>query len=227
MSDSERSALPELVRATVETAFAWAKAELLAPSAGLVGSAIASYLLNRQGSARTILRSELERAGATAHDFKDAEQFAAAAVRYTRAVRDQAADENLRILAQAMVGLARHHEVWASDFLKYADILAPLSRDELIFIGGLMAEDAKFYATPRPPESGGDLWKLVIDRLVQSPPATSPLPSLKHLYSTAARATRSGLILFVTGNFAGTYYELSPMGRELREFVDIESVLRT
>jgi len=37
--------------------------------------------------------------------------------------RDQAADENLHLLAQAMLGLARRHTLWASDFLKIADHL--------------------------------------------------------------------------------------------------------
>jgi hypothetical protein len=225
MSEGERSTLPELVRATVETAFAWAKAEVLAPGAGFVASAVASYLLRRQDAARAILRSELERASATAEDFKDAEQFAAGAVRYAGAARDQAADENLRLLAQAMVGLARHHEVWASDFLKFADILAPLSRDELILLGKLMAEDAQFYSTPRPPESAADLWRLVTESLVQSPPAASLFPSVKHPEAIAARSARSGLILPVN-TYGGSFYELSPIGREMRKFVNIEAALR-
>ena len=133
--------IPEAIRETIETAFVWAKAEVLAPGAGFVATAVVQYLLGRQEAARGILRSELERAGASVADFKDVDQLAAAAVRYHRAARDQAADANLRILAQAMIGLARRDELWASDFLKYADILSPLNRDELVLLVKIMEAD--------------------------------------------------------------------------------------
>jgi hypothetical protein len=181
---------------------------------------VARYLLGRQEAAVGILRSELERSGATAADFKDVEQLAAAAVRYHRAARDQAADENLRILAQAMIGLARRDELWASDFLKYAEILAPLSRDELILIGRLMVEDASFYATPRPPNSGAGLWKIVADD------AVAIFSSAEYVAAVAARAQRSGLIVPITG-YGGTTYELSPIGREVRGVVDIAAAMPT
>ncbi len=214
--ESMEGLLPDAIGATIETAFVWAKAEILAPGAGFAASAIARYLLGRQGAGRGILRSELERAGATAADFRDADQFAAAAVRYMRAARDQAADENLRILARAMIGLARRDELWASDFLKYAEILAQLSRDELIVIGWLMRADAKL--APPPPPGSTDLW--------QTLKMADLFPSEEYLAAVAARAQRSGLISPITG-FDGTHYELSPIGREVRAVVDISEALET
>src|SRR5690606_26223839 len=110
-------ALPEVIGAVVETAFSYAKNEILAPGAGLASTAVAKYLFKRTEEARSVVLSELERLGASPDDFKDAEQFAAAAYRFSRATRDQTADENLRILAQAMIGLARRETLWASEFL--------------------------------------------------------------------------------------------------------------
>jgi hypothetical protein len=99
-----------------------------------------------------------------------------------------------------MIGLARRQELWASDFLKYAEIIAPLSRDELIVIGRLMAEDAKL-ATPPPPGST-ELWQTI--------KTLELFPNEQYLAAVAARAQRSGLINPITG-FDGTHYELSPM----------------
>lgn len=206
--------LPDAIGTMIETAFIGAKVEMLAPGAGFAASAIARYLLDRQEAGRGILRSELERAGATAADFRDADQFAAAAVRYMRAARDQAADENLRILARAMIGLARRDELWASDFLKYAEILAPLSKDELMLIGRAMAEYRKLPTPPAPYST--DLW--------QSIKKIGLFPSDQYLDAVAARAQRSGLIIPITG-FDGTHYELSPIGLEVMSLVDIGSVL--
>jgi hypothetical protein len=146
-----RDLIPEAIGAVIEGVCVYGEGE--APIAGFATGAVLRYLLGRQDTARGTLRSQLERSGVTAADFKDTEQLAAAALRYMRAARDQAADENLRVLAQAMVGLARRYELWASDFLRYAEILAPLSRDELILIGTLMKEDQEFYTTPRPPKA--------------------------------------------------------------------------
>jgi hypothetical protein len=207
---AQEDLIPEAIRATIETVFTWSKFEILAPGAGFAAAAIGRYLLGRAERAQGILRSALERAGATSEDFRDAAQLAAAALRYTRAARDQAADENLRILAQAMIGLARRQELWASGFLKYAEILAPLSRDDR-----LMAEDAKL-AIPPPPGST-ELWRTI--------KTLELFPSEQYLAAVAVRAQRSGLINPITG-WDGTHYELSPIGRELREIVDIPAVLQ-
>lgn len=215
----KRNLLPAVVGTTIETVFAYANSEIVAPGAGLVGSAIASYLLKRNTSARDILRSELERIGATAEDFRDTEQLAAAALRYTRAVRDQAADENLRLLAQAMAGLARRETLWASDFIHYADILSVLSRDEILLVGCLMREDA-VSQSPEGPAEQIEVWRTVTAKLVGG----GEFPSEDYLEAVTARSQRTGLIT-PTGTFDGGY-RLSPIGRALRQVVNIEQALR-
>ncbi len=193
----------------------------IAPGAGFATSAVARYLLARQRTAAGILRSQLERAGATAADFRDSDQLAAAAVRYTRAARDQAADENLTLLAQAMIGIARQQQLWASDFLKYAEILAPLSRDELILIGRMMAEDSAWHRSPEEPDKRPTVWHMV----TTSSKLSGLFPDNEYLEAVAGRAQRSGLILPKTG-WGTPIYELSPIGRAVRGIVDIDAALR-
>lgn len=213
--------LPDFVGATVETVFTFAGQELAAPIAGLAASSLAAYLSDRYHAAKSILLSELQRAGASAADFRDAQEFAAAAFRYTRAARDQTADENLRLLAQAMIGLARRERLWASDFLKYADILSSLSREEIIVIGKLMAADAEAHS---PEDNAGQshVWLKVKQQLLDHNNSDRFL-SEEYLETIAKRGQRSGLIM-PAGTWARGYY-LSPIGRQVREFVDIEAAL--
>jgi hypothetical protein len=136
-----------------------------------------------------------------------------------RAARDQAADENLRILAQAMIGCARRQELWASDFLRYADLLAPLSRDELILIGRLMSEHRKAF--------GDNLVEANRQRepwLLTSAALTKMFGNIDAVTATAVQAQRSGLLVPYSGT--GTaIYALSPLGIRVRQVVNIEAAL--
>lgn len=218
MAGKSSNILPATIGVTIEMAAVWLGHEILAPGVGFAASAVAQYLFHRGDIATTILRSELERAGA--EDFQDAEQFAAAAVRYMRAARDQAANENLTILAQAMIGCARRQELWASDFLRYADILAPLSRDELILIGVAFVEDKTFEDQPRPEAPpvavAFELWKTIVDK------AAPKLGGSQSVWATAAQAQRSGIVTLEAGGFGGVWFSVSPLGRRIRDIVDID-----
>jgi hypothetical protein len=143
----------------------------------------------------------------------------AGSYRYARAVRDQTAEENLRLLVQAMHGLAAREELWVSDFLKFADILAALSRDEIILIGRMMAEDAAWARRAEPMEERPSVWHLVtISEL------GGLFESEAYLTATAGRAVRSGLIIAQTG-WGSLVFELSPQGRQAREFLNIDAAL--
>jgi hypothetical protein len=217
--------IAEGVGVVFETAAVLMGHDLMAPAAGFGGAAVAQYLLGRFQRGSAIAQSEFQRANATADDFRDREQLSAAAWGYMRAARNQAADENLRILAQAMIGCARRQELWANDFLRYADMLAPLSRDELILIGRMMADEQKFNSSPRPPDSGLTLWNITANSLVKEPPSRGIFPSVAYLSTIATRATRSGLIYPIT-TVTGIAAELSPIGREVRNLINIDAALK-
>jgi hypothetical protein len=219
--------LPDVVGVTIEAVFNFAGQELAAPIAGLAASSLAAYLADRYRSAKSILISELQHAGASAKDFEDAKEFAAGAFRYTRATRDQAADENLRLLAQAMIGLARSDKLWASDFIKYADMLAPLSRDEIIVIGELIAEYDKQAAKQSHSTARTAAWGFLCHTLLDR----GLFPSRGHIEAVAVRAQRSGLITaVVTGGVAsmpsGTVYAPSALAHEVKKFVDMAAALK-
>jgi hypothetical protein len=211
--------MPAAIGAVVETTLVVTHQDVFAPGTGfVVAAAIASYYKGRISKGGEIIRRAFGRAGATTDDFPVEEELAAGCMRYGRAIRDQAADENLRILAEAMIGLAGRDTLWASDFLKFADIIAPLSRDELILIGALMDQDRKFAASTELDTSGAQIWLWVIEALEDI------FPDGDLVSAIAARSQRSGLVipLSVVG---GTAYALSPIGKEVRDVVDIEAAL--
>ncbi len=212
--------LPDVIGGIVDSVVSesWTAAGPIAGGAAAAAAgAIHDYFAKRYKKARAIIEIEFAHAGSP-DAFKDIEQFTAAAIRYERAVRDQAADENLRLLAQAMVGLAARDELWADKFIKYAEILAPLSRNELILLGQLMVFDKDFYSTPRPDKSEPALWGAFVRSVL--PTYSSEL----ELRSIAVRAQRSGLILATPG-FDGGFFELTPLGREIRGYIDINVAL--
>jgi hypothetical protein len=213
--------VPEVIGAVIETVVTSAGLEALAPGVGVGATIMARYWAARHEEGRRIFRSELERLGATGEDLSNVDEFAAGAVRYTRAVRDQAAAENLRLLVQAMVGLARREKLWASDFLQYADILATLSRDEIVVIGAIMAADEKYHAKRQPKPNEQSIWTEATYVLTRE---GRPFPSSDYVTAIAVRAQRSGLILPLQ-LVSGQAYLLSPIGYEVRKVVDIEAAL--
>lgn len=225
-----KSQLPAILNDSVDAAFGYLATDLVAPGAAAAMSVVGKYLLRRFNETREVVRSELRHTGATKEDFEDADQFAAGALRLARAARDQVADENIRLLVQAMAGLARRQKLWADDFLKYADILASLSHDEIVVIGAFMTEDARklSYAVLSSNQNGlmGPLWHKLVE-----PVGRGIFQSPDHLLAVVTRAQRSGLIIAVAAGGSGggmlnaLDYKLSPMGREMRTFLNVEAVL--
>ena len=55
--------------------------------------------------------------------------------RYALAVRDGAANRDLRLLAKSMVGLAQRDRLFSDEFNKYVEVLGRLSRDQIFVLG--------------------------------------------------------------------------------------------
>ncbi len=55
--------------------------------------------------------------------------------RYALAVRDGTARRNLRLLAKAMVSLAKRDRLFSDEFNKYADVLSRMTRDQILVLG--------------------------------------------------------------------------------------------
>ncbi|MEA2757214.1 MAG: hypothetical protein QOJ54_3503 [Aliidongia sp.] len=209
--------VPEAVGAIVETVAILYGYEKAGPLGGFAVGAVAKYVMGRIDAGKEILISCLQQAGMSLADFHDAEQFTAGAVRYVRAARDQAADDNLRLLAGAMVGLARRQQLWASDFIRFANAIAPLTPDELLIIGTLMTADSDWGSLPEATRPISP-WAIACNRLIPA-----QFPSYEHAQSAGAMAQRSGLILPLN-TYGVTIYGLGPSGRQLRAILEAGAI---
>jgi hypothetical protein len=93
------------------------------------------YFRRRAEQARDILFEELRRASLSEAQAASEDDAIAVIVRYLRAAREGAARLNLRLLAEAIAGKLRSGQLFADEFLQYAETLASLSRDEVVVIG--------------------------------------------------------------------------------------------
>ncbi|MBB6221935.1 hypothetical protein [Rhizobium leguminosarum] len=97
-------------------------------------TALRILLQQRAQKARDILLAEI-RLGTRPIQFQSADEAAAITYRYMRAAEEGAARTNLRLLARVIVGSAEGSGLYADDFLRWADVLAGLRREEVIVLG--------------------------------------------------------------------------------------------
>jgi hypothetical protein len=145
------------------------------------------YFRRRAEQARDILFEELRRASLSEAQAASEDDAIAVIVRYLRAAREGAARLNLRLLAEAIAGKLRSGQLFADEFLQYAETLASLSRDEVVVIGTLYKQWSVRNRTADP-RTAANLWEETVRGL------TSGGMSAELVITSAARAQRSGLI---------------------------------
>ncbi|MEZ2132871.1 MULTISPECIES: hypothetical protein [unclassified Sinorhizobium] len=107
----------------------------LASTVPVIGTlSLRALMQKRASTARDVLLHEIEQ-GRTPIEFHDADEAAAITYRYMRAAEEGAARLNLRLLARVIVGSAEGLGLYAEDFLRWADVLAGLRREEVIVLG--------------------------------------------------------------------------------------------
>ena len=127
------------------------------------------------------------------------------------------------MLAKANVGQLRRTSLVADEFLQYADMLASLSRDEIILIAALYKFwlDAEEQRKIQPVVEPKDPWTAAKEAL-----CPDVFPNKEYVEGVAARAQRSGLVAFASV-FGGSAYKLTPlMFDEVPKFVDFQDALQ-
>ncbi|GAC1043828.1 hypothetical protein [Rhizobiales bacterium] len=102
----------------------------------------------RVESAQQVLLDEIKR-GDRPLEFHSADEAAAITYRYLRAAEEGAARLNLRLLARVIVGSVENGALYADDFLRWADTLAGLKREEIIVLG-VVQRQTEIFEDPFP-----------------------------------------------------------------------------
>jgi hypothetical protein len=110
---------------------------------GFAGSNVAGSALNealsrvmhqRAARARNELLVEIQQGIRSPHDAGEVDEFVAILYRYMRAAQEGSARLNLRLMARVIKSQIGGEGLYASEFLRYAELIASLTREEVILI---------------------------------------------------------------------------------------------
>ncbi|WP_156898234.1 hypothetical protein [Methylocapsa acidiphila] len=185
-------------------------AGLSLPGSAVFGLAVANALERRKQEAIGVLIDEIKKEGIQNIKFSnnDADEFVQMLLRFSSAVDAGAVRQNLRLLAQVIVGLKRHKtfEFKFDRFSKWANVLQSLTRNEILFLGACYKN-----VSDRDPN---EFWKNISASLSNT---FTPL----EISELAAALTRTGLLLPIAA-WGGQTYKPSPSLEELGQLAEIE-----
>ncbi len=104
------------------------------PGGSTLSELFKGAIAKRQLEALDILGKELAAGNLNLED-ADVDAFVLAILRFSKAVDDGVARDNLRLLAKVIVGLKKNKALSTDSFSRWASILSDLSRDEILAIG--------------------------------------------------------------------------------------------
>jgi hypothetical protein len=177
-------------------------------------------LLNRRAqTARKILTEELQRGNAHLVDIADRDEAAAMVFEYAEAAKRGAARRNLRLIAQVLTNqVAQSPPLYADEFLRWASLLASLSREEIILASTML----RLWSHPMARSSVEGTTLAVKDELVG---LTKTFPKDNEYEATAFALSRTGLIIPVSG-YGGTHHEPTKRLENLARMANLEGCSR-
>jgi hypothetical protein len=189
------------------------------PGSGIFGKFGDKYLERKQKEAAEILIEEVAKGSPEPINFaeSDVNPLIEIIYRFSKAAADGAARENLRLLAQVIVGLKRNKALQPDKFRKWANTLEQLTRDELMVIGKAIAIKREFDTGSLQFNVPGDFWKNLRSALETSgyqPGEIEPL---------CASLSRTGLLLPASA-YGGMIYMPTPWLTELATLADVEGI---
>lgn len=180
------------------------------------------YEKKRAEAAAEILERKLRRGNywAVAQD-----QVFATILRFERAAVEGAARINLELLADAASKTLSEPTFAPNEFLRHADALASLSREEVLVLQAVLNAKEELKSIPRDQEDTGPdgrVWPRARARLAP----TAAFPSEDHVTSHAFSLARTGWIVPVS-TYGGLTFVASPSLEVIGRLVNVDEALAT
>jgi hypothetical protein len=193
------------------------------PAAGTAATgaklALERVMKRREDAAREVLRDELRRGNITAIDTASQDEAAAILFRYLRAAQEGTARRNLRLLAQAIRGQAERHALYADEFLRHADCLSSLTREEIKFLGIIIATEREFDRVGIPENDRvAKRWKVIEEDARMA----GLISDRKDILALATGLGRNGLII-LPQVLSGAVPSPSPLLMKVATLCDFEA----
>ena len=189
------------------------------PGGNTLQATATAFVEKRRREAATILIEEVSRGwhGQISFAEHDVDPLIEIILRFSKAVAEGAARENLRLLAQVIAGLKKNKALQPDKFRKWCGVLEQLTRDELIVIGTAYRLAKK---NPSPsPESPNTFWQDLQSELAKGRYESAEIIAL------CASLSRTGLLVPVSA-WGSTAYMSSPWLIQLGVLADLEGVPR-
>lgn len=212
--------LPALLSAVVGDVFAvkdWVAGNL----AGAGFALVAGQLLRRRAvHARDILLDVLRR-GERTLSAPEVDETVAVLLRYGRAAQEGTARLNLRLMAKVIAGQVQQKVLYADEFLRHADIIASLRREEVILLGALQ----RHWAAPAVQAMANDHDRMnEAKRLMLAELTPVPFIDIVELAATEDAIVRTGF-LAGTEVFGGTIYKSTRTFQRVCALISLEAAL--
>jgi len=182
------------------------------PGGATFSTLIGAYLEKRRREAITVLIDEFSNGYHGRVEFlpEDADDLIQIIHRFSKAVEDGCARENLKLLAQVIAGQKKNKALDPDAFLKWAHSIADLTRSELLLVGISIVVKT---------EGHDQFWTVVKKRMEEGGFSEDECMAL------ASSVARTGLLLPVSA-FSSLNYHHSPWLSELEQLVDVEELLK-
>lgn len=183
-----------------------------------LGKLLQDYQDKREDEAAKILLDEISQGFHGNVDIENAPQqhLLGMISRYRKAVADGAANENLRLLAQVILGLKKHRLFDDDNFRRWAGTLEQLTHDELLVVG-FAYKILKKIKAPSQDKPANDFWEKL-------PPALQAVGfSQNEIASLCASISRTGLLIPASA-FGGMAYNGSDWLLRLGDLANLEAL---
>ncbi len=191
-------------------------------TASVLGLTYTKVMARRASAAREILLEELARGHAPATDPLP-DDVATVIFRYMRAAQEGAARLNLRLLAGVIAGEISGPGLYADEFLRWADVLAGLRREEVIVLGVMQRLNDQ-PANPKHAENPIFLSWIECQNILDADYAIGPHVSVAY----ANALLRTGLVQLASGSMESPMVPAATFAlSDLSSLLSVEGIIRS
>jgi len=167
-----------------------------------IGGALDRLAAGRAERARTIFLEELGQGLRPPRDAGEIDEFVSIVYRYMSKAAEGAARLNLRLMAKVARGQLEGEGLYASEFLRYSEMIASLTREEVILLATRFAVRREYEAAKKTSDwnDTSKINDVVRDRLVPS-----VFPTGAHMTAALTALQRTGLVWPAAATLGGGY----------------------
>jgi hypothetical protein len=188
-----------------------------------LSEALSRVMSGRAERARKVLLDEIRQGVRPPQDAGEVDEFVAILYRYMRAAQEGSARLNLRLMARVIKSQIEGEGLYASEFLRYAELIASLSREEVILIATRHRVKLAFHKSKRTAE-WSDTGR--VNELVQKEMVPKVFPTGLDMIAALTALQRTGLVWPAAATTGGGFvWQDTPLLDRIVALADFEAAM--